>query len=805
MQEAKAEREAIAPPIDGGATETPPGDADGRRLVYLLDAPTSVERQIVAESLANDARTRPGAELVPLGGGRRTGRKSDSDRFDAAVSTDDDPLLVPIRVIWSDVSADGTSVGLIRLLLFGDPHSPSRLRKHWIRRMRPERVRVVTGEPAPLSDLRRRWHQLGGTDRAETSGLAEFVKRQAALALDRAERRMRGMRYKVPRFVADEILERASFRGGLARIAWESGRDIAEVTRQASRYLKEIAASHRPYVIDVTAHLARAMYTRGYRERLNYDLADLEHTYALGQKSAVVFLPSHKSNLDSLVLRWALYENGHPPNHTAGGINMNFALIGPLLRRSGVFFIRRTFKDNPIYKYVLGQYIDYLVEKRFPLEWYIEGGRSRSGKLLPPRFGLLAYVVDAYRRGKSEDVWLIPVSIAYDQIHEVSSYVNEQQGGAKEREGLGWLFRVFRKLKRRYGEVYIRFGEPLSLRATLGAPETGATGGPDEKSLALQKLAFEVSTRINRATPITATSLVTLALLGAGDRALTLAEASRSVTALVGYVRRRKLECSDRGSLETPDGIARVLASLIDNGLVTSFSGGPEEVYAIRTDEHLAAAYYRNTVIHYFVNAAIVELALVGAVAAQSDTANVFWQEAYRLRDLLKFEFFFADRERFRGELEDELALHDIHWQPAIDAGPETARDLLLKVRPLTSFLVLRPFVEAYRVVADVLHACAPKEAPPDNELLRRCLGLGKQYHLQKRIRNGESLSNVFFANAIRLARNRGVLASGAPNQKDASSERDERAAFAAELAEVVRRIDAIEALAAGRRAGILD
>ena len=158
---------------------------------------------------------------------------------------------------------------------------------------------------------------------------------------------------------------------------------------------------HSPYVIDLTAQLIHLLYTRAYGEALHYDRGDLEDIYTIAQRYPVVFLPSHKSNLDHLVLQYALHENGHPPNHTAGGINMNFFPVGPLVRRSGVFFIRRTFKDNPVYKFVLQHYIDYLIEKRFTLEWYIEGGRSRSGKLLPPRFGLLANVVDAYRRGKA--------------------------------------------------------------------------------------------------------------------------------------------------------------------------------------------------------------------------------------------------------------------------------------------------------------------------------------------------------------------------------------------------------------------
>src|SRR5437763_10741311 len=142
----------------------------------------------------------------------------------------------------------------------------------------------------------------------------------------------------------------------------------------------------------------------------------------------------------------------------------------------------------------------------------MEGTRSRSGKLMPPRFGLLAYVVDAYRRGKSDDVLLIPVSIAYDQIQDVAGYAAEERGGTKQPESFGWFLRFVRALRRQYGEIYIRFGEPLSLARALGPPDPGAEPDPDEQSLGLQKLAFEVSARINRVPPHQATSLVALPL-----------------------------------------------------------------------------------------------------------------------------------------------------------------------------------------------------------------------------------------------------------------------------------------------------
>ena len=455
--------------------------ADGRRVVFLLDASSGLERRLLEDWIA---RSRP-AEVTAAGYDvvsippsrrqrRRRRRRSDA-RLEGTLAVGDDPLLAPLRVAWLPPKRDGVPrARLARLLSIGDPRDPGRLRQAQVLRRHPDRCRVVLAEPAPASELRARWHRAGGTDAAHTAGLPEFVARQAALALDRAERRLRGARYKVPRFVQEEIVGRAGFRGAVARLARRLGRDEASVTREARRYLREIAASHSPRLIHLAANLIRFMYTRGYGETLHYDHAQLAALAALGQRHPLVFLPSHKSNLDSLVLKYALYENGLPPNHTAGGINMNFFPMGAIMRRTGIFFIRRSFKDNDVYKLVLRQYIDYLIEKRFPLEWYMEGTRSRSGKLMPPRFGLLAYVVDAYRRGKSDDVLLIPVSIAYDQIQDVAGYAAEERGGTKQPESFGWFLRFVRALRRRYGEIYIRFGEPLSLAQALGPPDPGA-------------------------------------------------------------------------------------------------------------------------------------------------------------------------------------------------------------------------------------------------------------------------------------------------------------------------------------------
>ncbi|HYC53781.1 MAG TPA: glycerol-3-phosphate 1-O-acyltransferase [Candidatus Binatia bacterium] len=778
------------------------------RIVFLLDACTDLERRLLNDWVA---RQRPegfansAIEVVsipPSRGPSRKRRGSGHGSLESSISAGGDPLMAPLRVAWFSGKTDGLrNLSTLDMLTMSDPRDPGALRQRWTAARNPERCRVVAGEPARLSELRARWRNAGGQEIGETTGLAEFIARQATLALERAERRLRGARYKVPRMVEQDILGRPAFRGGLARLARELGRPEHEVTEDAQRYLREIAATHDPFVIDVVAFIIRSLYRRGYGETIHYDKTRLEKIYSLAQRHPVVFLPTHKSNLDHLVLQYVLHENGHPPNHTAGGINMNFFPVGPLVRRAGVFFIRRTFKDNAVYKFVLRHYIVYLIEKRFSLEWYIEGGRSRSGKMLPPRFGMLAYVVDAWRRGKSEDVVLLPVAIAYDQIQDVGEYVAEQRGSAKESESFGWFLRVIRRLRRRYGGIHVEFGEPIFLNEQLG--ERGSASGdeePAENSLDLQKLAFEVCFRINKATPITPTSLVTLALLGVGDRALTVEETVAGLTNLVAYVRRRQLPMTEDLDLTDRDSVRRVLEHLVENGVASCFAEGSDAVYAIRSDEYLTAAYYRNTIIHFFVTGSIAELAVVAAAEAEgADRLEVFWNEALALRDLLKFEFFFADKATFRGEMSEEMAFHDPSWESRLRAGGKETEQLLLSIKPFNSHRVLRPFLEAYRVVADALTRVDPKKKLDEEKFVAQSLALGKQYQLQRRVARAESVSKVLFQTALRLASNRGLLAT------DAGSELvEKRKAFADELRRAIRRVDAIDALAASRRTGLL-
>src|SRR5262249_11280286 len=160
---------------------------------------------------------------------------------------------------------------------------------------------------------------------------------------------------------------------------------------------------------------------------------------ALNGRSALVSLPSHRSYADPLLLADVLAEHDFPRNHVVGGDNLRIWPISLLARRAGFVFIRRSSGDDEIYKLALREYLGYLLAKRFNLGWYMEGGRSRTGRRRPPRYGLLAYVADAVARGRADDACLVPVAITYDQLREVSAMAAEQGGAAKKAEGLSWL------------------------------------------------------------------------------------------------------------------------------------------------------------------------------------------------------------------------------------------------------------------------------------------------------------------------------------------------------------------------------
>lgn len=765
----------------------------GARIVFLTDCRTATERQVIERWVARMRPDGTSADMVAVIA--LPARAAEVRAFAAALKdyiADPAVMLAPVRVAWLPREHSGERTArLSDLLLLRDPRHPREKLQQRIVATEPERCRIVAGQPASIAELDARAKAAGDADASDADAFSEFVSRQAVLALERAEYRLIGRRYKLPKLVSEQIAASRRFRVGVAEVAAKLNRSEESVSKEALGYLHELRTAHTPFAIDVMMQIARGLFTRGYGAHVDYDQAQIERTRAALERAPGIILPSHKSNLDSAVTSVAFADNRLATPTTFGGINMAFWPMGTIARKAGRVFIRRDVKNNTVYKFVLREYLGYLVEKRFSLEWYIEGGRSRTGKQLPPKLGLLTYLVSAYREGRVDDLMLMPISIAYDQLHEVSEYAAEAHGGKKRPENLAWFVRFFRAQKKPFGRIYFRVAEPVSLREMLGPPDGGKTEG-DEETLATQKVAFEVSWRINDVTPITGTSLVSLILLAHRGRALTLEQVRVEIDDYLMSVTRRRLPLAPTARIGDADAARRSLDALASHNVVHEHKGGLETVYNIGGNQHLAAAFYRNTIIHFFVNAAIAELALLKASEqAFGEREQAFWDEALYLRDLLKFEFFFKEKDTFRAGLDAELKLQSPDWREALSRGRDATLALLKGFRPLTAHGVLRSFFEAYAVVADTLAARDPGIVD-ERKLLNDCGAVGRQYMLQHKIQSAESVSKHLFQTGLQLIRHQKLLEA-------TDNVAGRRKAFAASLADIMRRIDTIEALAQER------
>ncbi len=746
--------------------------------LVLAAASSSVEDELLSEWLDRQRSQHPDIKMEVLRLPPRKAPPAALAQLVEQLELDENRSILPVQVFWLPPPGGSTLSQLAGLLPGRDPYHPREREQRRILRDNPRRARVVYGDPAKVSELRQQWRDT--TIGENPRDFAHFVTRRAILAVERVAYRLLGPQYKSPRLVKPEMLASARFRAGLEQIPGASLEEAGEI-------LDEMATGWSRISVDLQAALGRLLI-RGFDPAIDYDEYQVAAMRTALESHPAVMLWSHRSNLDSAVLTVALQENGLPKTHVFGGLNMAFGLMGPVMRRAGVIFIRRNIGDNALYKYVLKEYVGYLVAKRFSLSWSIEGTRSRTGKMLPPKLGLMSYVADAYLDGRSEDILLQPISISFDQLHEVAEYAAYARGAEKKPEGVSWLYKYIKAQgERSYGKIYVRFPEAVSMRDYLGEPDGPASSDNSAKRLALQKMSFEVAWRILQATPVNATGLVSALLLTTHGLALTLQQLHHTLQDSLDYLERKQNPMSTSAlRLRTPEGVRSAVDALSNGHPVTRVDGGREPVWRIAPENEHAAAFYRNSVIHAFLETSIVELALAHAGQADGDRLEAFWSQAMRLRDLLKFDFYFADSNAFRANITEEMAWHD-NWEARVKAGGDDVDAILYAKRPLMSDAMLRVFFESYEIVADVLRD-APAEIDA-KELTQLALNVGRQFVAQGRVSSNEPVSTLLFATARQVAADQNLL-------EPADDLRERRNAFLRELRGILQSFDHVAAIA---------
>ncbi|MEW6983737.1 glycerol-3-phosphate 1-O-acyltransferase PlsB [Colwelliaceae bacterium 6471] len=398
----------------------------------------------------------------------------------------------------------------------------------------------------------------------------------------------------IKRLIADEVAAK--------------GISEAQVKKQALAIMDEIAGDYRDSVVRVGERILSWLWKRLYSDieinnaKVLRDLAQEGHE--------VIYVPCHRSHMDYLLLTYVIYQQGLVIPRIAAGINLNFWPAGPIFRKAGAFFIRRSFKGNRLYSTIFREYLGLLFERGYPVKYYTEGGRSRTGRLLAPKTGMLAMTIQSLLRGIDRPLTLVPVYLGYEHVMEVGTYHKELSGSQKQKESIFGVFKAIRNL-RNYGKGYVNFGQPININNFLNhhvedwkkAIDPIDPQKPNWLTPSVNTLADQVMAAINQSAALNAVSLVALILLASENKALAKQELETQLDFFLTM--QRLAPYSNSITIPTQNG-KELLAHVIALGKVTINSDSFGDIVSLSESATLEMRYYRNNILHTYILPALV-------------------------------------------------------------------------------------------------------------------------------------------------------------------------------------------------------
>lgn len=604
---------------------------------------------------------------------------------------------------------------------------------------------VKVGEPIDLTAfIAERRHEGERT-------LVRKVRRSILVFLYREERAVEGPVLRPRHRVQETVLGDSRVARALEARAHERGTGVEVCRMEAERIFREIAANMNSTFLALLSLVVTPIFRRLFA---SIDTLGLEKAAEYVKQHPVVLIPSHRSYFDFLIISWLFYANHMVPPHIAARENMAFGPFGMIFRRAGAFFLRRSF-DDPLYKEVFRAYIGYLVREGFTQEFFIEGGRSRTGKSLAPRLGMVSWNIEAFLKSGRRDLFLVPVAITYERLVEESSMVDELEGGEKKEESVLGLVRARKVLGRRFGSVFVNFGEPISLvRALEGRrdlfldeekPET-----VQERRAFTEALANEVVERINWAMVANATSVAACVLLGERRRGMYRSEFVARMREVMDLLRLQDVRLTPALAADEAE-FKESIAFLVRSGLVKSQQDPRGEILFYEESHRRALDVYRNVLFHFLVAPSLMARQLLrGTTLAQLRSDLGFWL------DLLYREFFAPKGLVLAGHMDAFLDYFERIGAVERRDGELVATE---KGRVYFSFLAeqTRSVLEAYYATV-----CATLTTPvpvTEKQLEKTAKEQFDRFRLVGEVQRPEGWTPVAFTNALDLLVRRRILA----------------------------------------------
>ncbi|MCL4799271.1 MAG: glycerol-3-phosphate 1-O-acyltransferase PlsB [Burkholderiales bacterium] len=536
-------------------------------------------------------------------------------RMTAAVMSDPaaDVQLVPVTVLWS--RAPGSQDSLLKVIFADAWASVGALRQLFIILVNGRQTRVAFAEPISL-------RRLVGDD-ADAATTVRKASRFLRFHFRRVRESAIGPDLSHRRNLIETMIESEAMREAIDGEATRRSVPAAEAERRARKFAWEIASDFSYPVIRALELVLGRLWRRLYESVV---ILHAEEIAKAAPGKGIVYLPNHRSHIDYLLLSYFVYKKGLAPPHVAAGANLDFPVVGPVLRRGGAFFLRRSFKGEPLYAAVFREYMHTMLAKGFPIAYFVEGGRSRSGRTLSPKSGLLGMTLESFMREHPRPLLLVPVYIGYEKLLEGRTLIAELEGRSKKRESLGALLGAVKGLRREYGSAYMSFGAPLLLERFLDreAPAWRALEGDARRAAAKRltvPLAREMAERINAAVVVNPVNLFAMAIVASPRHALD----ERLLLQQIEWLKTIASRLPYAGGATLAD---KEPAAAVDQALKLGFAARlPHplgDMIKVPDDQISTLSYLRNNVLHVYALPALVASLIAGARDTTRDSVARF-------------------------------------------------------------------------------------------------------------------------------------------------------------------------------------
>ena len=479
-------------------------------------------------------------------------------------------------------------------LFYGAAQRPSDLAKVWSFLTTYRDLAVKVGDAIDLNSFIATRKEQGA------HAVARTVRRAILTFLYREEKAVEGPSLRPFPKVLEGVVSSPRVQQAMREHAEERNVPLSRARAEAEKMLREIAANMNSTFLAIMAGLSSAILRRLFAR---VEITGLDAIAEYAKRHPIVLVPSHRSYFDFVIVSTMFYDNYLIPPHIAARENMAFGPFGFLFRRAGAFFLRKTF-DDPLYKEVFRAYVSHLVSEGVTQEFFIEGGRSRTGKTMAPRLGILSWEVEAFLDTARRDLFFVPIAITYERLVEESSMVDELEGGEKARESVLGLVRARKYLQRRFGSVFLNFGEPISLGDALGgdrqrfaeeaSPEDGAA-----KRAFIATLGNRLVERINWATVANATAVAACAILGEQHRGMLRSELVGRMQEVVDLLRLQDARLTPALAADEAAQFEDSIVAMQSMDLIHIAEDSRGEILYFEESKRRALDFYRNSILHF--------------------------------------------------------------------------------------------------------------------------------------------------------------------------------------------------------------